>query len=65
MVGQERYSNDFESLEIDSFPKGMMEIDGIFKVKTSETKTILKSTGFFKILFCSFYVIISLIFFPI
>jgi len=37
MVGQERYSNDFESLEIDSFPKGMMEIDGIFKVTTSES----------------------------
>ncbi len=37
LLGQERYSNDFESLEIDSFPKGMMEIDGIFKVKTSET----------------------------
>ncbi len=35
--GQDRYSNDFESLEIDSFPKGMMEIDGIFKVTTSES----------------------------
>jgi|TARA_B100001250_G_scaffold396264_1_gene402073 hypothetical protein len=35
--GQDRYSNDFESLEIDSFPKGMMEIDGIFKVTASES----------------------------
>jgi len=35
LSGQEKYSNDFESFEIDSFPKGMMEIDGIFKVTSS------------------------------
>ena len=40
MFGQERYTNDFESLELDSFPKGMMEIDGIFKVKTSDSKNV-------------------------
>tara|TARA_B110000116_G_scaffold258705_1_gene260107 strand:- start:149 stop:793 length:645 start_codon:yes stop_codon:yes gene_type:complete len=40
LFGQEKYSNDFESLEIDSFPKGMMEIDGIFKVKTSDSKKV-------------------------
>ena len=40
MIGQERYTNDFESLELDSFPKGMMEIDGIFKVKTSDSKNV-------------------------
>ncbi len=37
IFGQEKYENDFESLEIDSFPKGMMEIDGIFKVRTSDS----------------------------
>ena len=40
IFSQEKYSNDFESLEIDSFPKGMMEIDGIFKVKTSDSKKV-------------------------
>ena len=34
LSGQEKYANDFESLEIDTFPKGMMEIDGIFKIKS-------------------------------
>ncbi|MDC0048984.1 hypothetical protein OAL09_06550 [Verrucomicrobia bacterium] len=37
IFGQEKYENDFESLEIDSFPKAMMEIDGIFKVRTSDS----------------------------
>ena len=34
LSGQEKYSNDFESLQNDTFPKGMMEIDGIFKIKS-------------------------------
>ena len=42
IFGQEKYSNDFEFLEIDSFPKGMMEIDGVFQVKASDSGKIGK-----------------------
>ena len=37
IFGQEKYSNDFESIEIDSFPKGMMEIDGVIQGKASDS----------------------------